>query len=70
VTVTGFIRVAIVGNLVSCHSNANANQNPCQFPGNGQRQQLYAVMLPAIGVVDGCAGANCSNTNLRLQLVE
>lgn len=66
VTVTGFVRVFIIPELIDCHPNSN----PCVYSNNGKREQLYAVLLPATGASDTCVGQGCGSLNRVLQLVK
>jgi hypothetical protein len=75
VSVTGFLMVALVQRLVNGQlentvpCGGGPNNPPCVYSSTGQRQQLWAVVLPAPGVSDTCSGAHCSDLNRVLQLI-
>jgi hypothetical protein len=69
VTITGFLRVALLTKLVECQNNSKKHP-PCQFPGNDNREQLYAIVLPSVGLSDTCEGQGCSKINRTLQLIQ
>lgn len=70
VTITGFLRIALLTQMVDCKSSGGGNDPPCQFPGNGKRRQVYAVVLPSVGLSDVCRGESCSEINRTLQLIQ
>jgi hypothetical protein len=70
VKVTGFLKVVIDPNFVTCQNQGNRHPDCNDEDARGQRQQVWARVYPATGLTDTCVGAGCSETNFVLQLIQ
>lgn len=67
VTITGFMRLLLDSQTITCRART---ANPCVYATSGNRDQLYATILPATGLPDDCVATGCGSLTLTLRLVK